>query len=99
MDIYDVWKCFISVLSGNVTVFSPPVKFLSLNFFRNNIPNNTPDELWLTEITIYMDQIIIILLKSPGDDDTLSGGHVSQRISSLGYDRGYLVVIVNYRMV
>ena len=47
MNIYDLLKCFISVLSGNITVFAPPVKFLSVKFFRNNIPNNIPDELWI----------------------------------------------------
>ena len=40
---------------------------------------------------IYVDQII--LLKSPGDDDTSSGGHVRQPISGLGCGRGYLAAI------
>ena len=35
----------------------------------------------------------IILLKSPGDDDTSSGGHVRQPISGLGCGRGYLAAI------
>ena len=42
---------------------------------------------------MYVDQVITILLKSPGDDDTSSGGHVRQPISGLGYGRGYIVAI------
>ena len=41
----------------------------------------------------YADQVITILSKLPGDDDTSSGGHVRQPISGLGYGRGYIVAI------